>query len=103
MRIIAVKTLNDYGKNKREAEQPLLIWYQQAVKAKWKNHNELKQQFGNTSVITDKRVVFNIHGNKYRLIVYIEYYLQIIFIVWIGTHKEYDKIDVKKINYVKAR
>jgi mRNA interferase HigB len=103
MRIIAVRTLKKYAKNEKEAEQSLLFWYQQVVQAKWKNHNELKQQFGNASVITNKRVVFNIHGNQYRLIVDIEYYLQIIFIVWIGTHKEYDKIDVKKISYVKAR
>lgn len=102
MRVIAAKTLKAYAKKNKEAEQPLLVWYQEADKASWKNHNELKQQFGNASVITHKRVVFNIHGNKHRLIVDIEYYLQIIFIVWIGTHKEYDKIDAKKITYGKA-
>jgi mRNA interferase HigB len=53
-------------------------------------------------VINDKRVVFNIHGNKYRLVVDIEYRLQIIFIVWAGSHAEYDKIDVKKLVYVKT-
>jgi mRNA interferase HigB len=103
MRIISVKTLKAYAKNKKEAEQSLLVWYQEVYRADWKNHNELKQQFGNASIISNKRIVFNIHGNKYRLIVDIEYYLQIIFIVWIGTHKEYDKIDAKKITYVKAR
>ena len=102
MRIIAVKTLKLYAKKKIEAEQALLVWYEKAYKAGWKNHNELKTQFGNASVIGDKRVVFNIHGNKYRLIVDIEYRLQIIFIVWIGTHKEYDIIDAKTITYVKA-
>lgn len=102
MRIIAVKTLKLYAKKKNEAEQALLTWYQEAGKANWGNHNDLKQHFGNASVISSKRVVFNIHGNKYRLIVDIEYYLQIIFIVWIGTHKEYDKIDAKKVVYVKA-
>ena len=102
MRVIAVKTLQSYAKKKVEAEQSLLSWYQEAGKANWKNHNELKQQFANASVISNKRVVFNIHGNKYRLIVDIEYYLQIIFIVWIGTHKEYDNIDAKKVTYGKA-
>jgi mRNA interferase HigB len=102
MRIIVVKTLKSYVKKKKEAEQPLLSWYQESSKAHWGNHNDLKQQFANASVIGSKRVVFNIHGNKYRLIVDIEYYLQIIFIVWIGTHKEYDKIDAKKVAYVKA-
>ena len=102
MRIIAVKTLKLYAKKKIEAEQSLFLWYEKASKAGWKNHNELKKQIGNASVVGDKRVVFNIHGNKYRLIVDIEYRLQIIFIVWIGTHKEYDYIDAKTITYVKA-
>jgi mRNA interferase HigB len=102
MRVIAVKTLRQYAKKKKEAEQSLYAWHQEARKAHWKNHNELKEQICNASVAGDKRVVFNIHGNKYRLIVDIEYWLQIIFIVWIGTHNEYDKIDVKKVTYVKT-
>ena len=102
MRVIAVKTLKLYAKKKKEAEQSLFAWYEKACEAGWRNHNELKMQIGNASVIGEKRVVFNIHGNKYRLIVDIEYRLQIIFIVWIGTHKEYDNIDAKTIVYVKA-
>jgi mRNA interferase HigB len=102
MRVIAVKTLKQYGKKKKEAEQSLFALYEEAGKAHWKNHNELKEQICNASVVGDKRVVFNIHGNKYRLIVDIEYRLQIIFIVWIGTHAEYDKIDAKKVIYVKT-
>jgi len=102
MRVIAVKTLKLYAQTKKEAKQSLFTWYNEAYKASWKNHNELKVQIKNASVIGDKRVVFNIHGNKYRLIVYIEYRLQIIFIVWIGTHKEYDAIDAKTVAYVKT-
>jgi mRNA interferase HigB len=102
MRVIAVKTLKLYAKKKKEAAQSLFAWYEKASEAGWGNHNELKMQIGNASVIGEKRVVFNIHGNKYRLIVDIEYRLQIIFIVWIGTHKEYDNIDAKTIVYVKA-
>ncbi len=79
MRVIAVKTLKLYAKRKKEAEQSLFTWYQEAVKAGWKNHNELKEQIRNASIAGDKRVVFNIHGNKYRLIVDIEYRVQIIF------------------------
>jgi len=101
MRVIAVKTLKFYARKKKDAEQPLFAWYQEVSKAHWKNHNELKQQVGNASIIGEKRVVFNIHGNKYRLIVDIEYRLQIIFIVWLGTHNEYDKIDAKTVAYVK--
>ncbi len=96
------KTLRAYVRKNKEAEQSLLTWYSEAGKANWKNNNDLKEQFGNASVISNKRIVFNIHGNKYRLIVDIEYYLQIIFIVWVGTHKEYDKIDAKKVIYVKT-
>ena len=102
MRVIAVKTLKLYGKKKKEAEQPIFAWYEEVCKASWENHNELKAQIRNASVIGHKRVVFNIHGNKYRLIVDIEYRLQIVFIVWIGTHAEYDKIDAKKVIYVKT-
>lgn len=103
MRVIAVRTLRSYAKKKKDAEQPLFIWYNEACKASWKNVNELKIQFRNVSVISGKRIVFNIHGNKYRLIVDIEFYLQIIFIVWIGTHAEYDKIDAKTLVYDKTR
>ncbi len=102
MRVIAVKTLKLYAKKKIEAEQSLLFWYEKACKAGWKKHNELKEQIGNASVIGDKRIVFNIHGNKYRLIVDIEYRLQTIFILWLDTHNEYDKIDAKTVVYVKT-
>lgn len=103
MRVIAVRTLRNYAKKRKEAEQPLFLWYDEVTRARWKNNNELKAQFRNASVIGGKRTVFNIHGNKYRLIVDIEFYLQIIFIVWIGTHAEYDKIDAKNIVYDKTR
>ena len=70
--------------------------------ALWNNPNELKVQYGNASILHEKRVVFNIHGNAYRLIVDIEYRLKIVFIVCFGTHKQYDKINAKTISYVKA-
>ncbi len=102
MRIIAVKTLKNYMKDFPKSEQPLLAWYDECLNAEWNTPNELKVQFGNVSILSDKRVVFNIHGNTYRLIVDIEYRLKIVFIVWFGTHKDYDKIDAKNINYGKA-
>ncbi len=77
-------------------------WYEQAKKAEWGNHNDLKQTFGNASIIGGKRVAFNIKGNNYRLIVDIEYFIEQIFIVLIGSHKEYDKINAKTIEYVKS-
>lgn len=102
MRIIAVKTLKDYWEKFPQAEQALLSWYEETEAANWGNPNDLKAQYRNASILTDKRVVFNIHGNSYRLIVDIEYRLKIVFIVWFGTHPQYDKIDAKKVSYGKA-
>jgi len=102
MRVIATKTLKDYVSEFHQAEQALLSWHEEAVTALWNNPNELKGQYKNASIISEKRVVFNIHGNSYRLIVDIEYRLKIVFIVWFGTHKQYDKIDTKTISYVKT-
>jgi len=102
MRVIAVKTLKDHAAQFHQAEQALFSWYEEAITADWKNPNELKEQYRNASILNDKRVVFNIHGNSYRLIVDIEYRLKIVFVVWFGTHKQYDKIDAKIISYVKT-
>ncbi len=102
MRVISVKTIKLFSQRNKTALQPLLSWYQEIRKAAWSNHNELKAQFSNASIITNKRVFFNIHGNYYRLIVDIEYRLGIVFVVWIGSHKDYDRIDSKTVTYVKA-
>jgi mRNA interferase HigB len=102
MRVIAVKTLKEYWEEFPQAKQSLLSWYEEAETANWTNPNDLKAQYGNASILTDKRVVFNIHRNTYRLIVDIEYRLKIVFIVWFGTHSRYDKIDAKKVSYVKT-
>ncbi len=102
MRVIAVKTLKEYVKEFHQAEQALLSWYDEATFAEWSNAAELKTQYKNASILNNKRVVFNIHGNAYRLIVDIEYRLKIVFVVWFGTHKQYDKIDAKTISYVKT-
>ena len=102
VRVIAVKTLKSFWKEFPRSEQALLSWYEEASVAEWNSPNELKAQFRNASVLTDKRVVFNINGNDYRLIVDIECRLKIIFIVWFGTHKQYDKKDAKKLQYGKT-
>ena len=88
MRIIKVKTLLDHLTISRykNAEKALLAWV-----------SEVK--YKNASIISSKRVVFNIKGNGYRLIVDIEYNLKIVFIAWFGTHKEYNKIDAKEVSY----
>jgi len=102
MRIIAVKTLKYYWEEFPKAQQSLFSWYEEVEEATWNNPNELKAYYRNASILTDKRVVFNIHGNNFRLIVDIEYRLKIVFVVWFGTHAQYDKIDAKKVNYAKT-
>ena len=102
MRVIAIKTLKDYIDEFHQAEQALLSWHEEAVSASWGSPNELKAQYKNASILNEKRVVFNIHGNSYRLIVDIEYRLKIVFVVWFGTHNQYDKINAKTISYVKT-
>lgn len=102
MRIIAIKTLKDYWEKFPSAKESLLSWHEEVAATEWNTPNELKAQYVNASILNNKRVVFNIHGNDYRLIVDIEYRLKIVFIVWFGTHKQYDKIDIKKVSYVKT-
>ena len=94
--------MKNYWESHFDSFEPLKAWYQEVGKSEWSNPNELKEKYGNASIISSKRVVFNIKGNDYRLIVDIEYNLKIVFIVWIGTHKEYDLINAKTIRYVKA-
>ncbi len=98
MRIFSKRTLREYWEKEPLAETALRGWYGVVEDANWANHNELKAQYKNASIIDDSRVVFNIHGNKFRLIVDIDYGTRRVFIAWIGTHKEYDKINVKTIN-----
>lgn len=102
MRVIAVKTLKDYWLALPQAKQSLLSWYEEVEAAEWSGPNELKGQYRNASILNNKRVIFNIHGNSFRLIVDIEYRLKIVFIVWFGTHKQYDLIDAKKVHYAKT-
>lgn len=102
VRIIAIKTLKDWCIVYPKAKQSLLAWHEEANLADWNSPNELKGQFRSASVVSEKRVIFNIHGNSFRLIVDIEYRLKIVFIVWFGTHQEYDKIDAENIGYDKT-
>ncbi|MCC5944067.1 MAG: type II toxin-antitoxin system HigB family toxin [Bernardetiaceae bacterium] len=99
MRIIAFKTLREFFEKNEyaDAEAPLRAWYHEVKAAEWKNSNELKEQYKNASIVGDGRVVFNIKGNDYRLVVAINYEFQVTFIRFVGTHKEYDKIDAKTI------
>ena len=100
-RIIKEKTLFKYCESTKykQAEESIKSWVYEVRLSVWDNANELKLKFGNASIISSKRVVFNIKGNDYRLVVDIEYKLKLVFIVWFGTHAEYDQINVKIVNY----
>jgi len=74
-----------------------MAWYREAAKAEWKSPNEIKQQYASASILKNSKVVFNICGNKYRLIVEINFSRNWVFIIFIGTHREYDRIDVNSI------
>lgn len=97
MKIFVKKTLRDFWENHADAEQQLKAWHQHSIAATWTNPNEIKREFPSASFLIDNRVVFNIKENHYRLIVKINYEYQLIYIRFIGTHAEYDKINAKTI------
>ncbi|RZK14079.1 MAG: type II toxin-antitoxin system HigB family toxin [Flavobacterium sp.] len=97
MRVIAKKTLRDFWKIHPDCEQQLKAWFQEASNAHWNGPRQIKTDYPSASYISDNRVVFNIKGNNYRLIVRINYDYQIIWIRFIGTHAQYDKVNAKTI------
>ena len=97
--IIARATLLFYCKKYPDAAIPLQEWYHELVKCSFKNFNELKRVYGSVSLVGDDRVVFNIMGNKYRLVVRIVFEYKTIQVKWFGTHSEYDKINVATIQH----
>jgi len=109
VRVIARGTLNGFVKNRITRAHQVAVksqldaWYAVVVKAKWRNSAELKAQFGSASILSSERVVFNIKGNDYRLIVSVNYDYQAMRIKWLGTHREYDGIDAREVEYEKSR
>lgn len=99
--IIARKTLLEYSKQYPAAATALQEWYHELVHCDFKNFQELKKVYGNASLVAYDRVVFNIMGNQYRLVVRIVFAFKTIQVKWFGTHAEYDKIDVKMVRYKK--
>ena len=95
MRIVSKKKLVDYYLKHTGSKTALEEWYKKVSKAEWKNFNELKQHFLSADYVGNYRVVFNIKGNDYRLVAIVIYVSQKVYVRWIGTHSEYDKIDVK--------
>ena len=99
MRIIALRTLREFWEKPehRDAEQPLKAWYAEARHAMWRTPADIKDHYRHVSIVGDNRVVFNIAGNKYRLVVKFHYNTGTGFVRFIGTHVEYDRIDVEMI------
>lgn len=96
-RIVAKRTLREFWEKHAEVEQYLKTWYDTAKNSDWKTPNDVKNTYSNASILKYERVVFNIKGNDYRLIVKFNFEKSWIFIRFIGTHAEYDKIDANTI------
>lgn len=105
MRIIARSTLARFikklagHKDQRAVKTAIDSWFQEAKHAEWKNSSEIRASYAHASIVGPDRVVFNIKGNAYRLVVSVDYRRATVFIKWLGTHKEYDAIDVRTVQY----
>lgn len=97
LRVIAKRTLREFWSKNPDSEQQLLSWYREASKAAWESPNEIKAKYASASILKNSRIVFNICGNKYRLITEINFSRKWVFIRFIGTHKAYDKINANKV------
>ncbi|CCQ57027.1 type II toxin-antitoxin system HigB family toxin [Crocosphaera watsonii] len=93
MRIIARSTLREFWQKYPDSEQSLKAWFYDVKSANWQSPSDIKNVYANASIIANNRVVFNIRGNRYRLIVHVRYDIGIVFIRFIGTHQDYDQID----------
>jgi mRNA interferase HigB len=106
VRVIARKTLRQFvveklkgSKDQKAVKSALDAWFHEAIQADWENPADVLKAYANASIVGADRVVFNIKGNSYRLVVAVNYRHRIVFIKWLGTHADYDKIDVKTVRY----
>ncbi len=98
MQVIARRTLREFWQREPRAEMPLRVWYAIAHRATWSSPADIKAQFGGTvDFVGDNRVIFDIAGNRYRLIVHVAYGYQRVLIKFVGTHKDYDRIDAETV------
>lgn len=100
MRVIAYKTLREFWESDaayRDVIEPGRTWYHHTSSADWKSPSEIKADLRSASILKDGRVVFNLAGNKYRLVVWINYPYRVVYVRFIGTHQQYDAIDAQRI------
>ena len=97
MRIISIQKLKEYWEIHNDAEIPLREWYSKVERTKWTSFNDIKKDFNSVDYVGDQKYVFNIKGNNHRLIVAIKFTPALVYVRFVGTHSEYDKIDIKSI------
>ena len=100
MRVIALRSLKSFWEQNPshlDAKEPALAWYRHALRADWASPAELKRDIRSASILKDGRTVFNIAGNKYRIVVWINYPYRVVYVRFIGTHRQYDSIDAETI------
>ena len=97
MRIVARRALREFWERHPDAEQPLRAWYHDVQRADWRSPADITRVYANASIVGDNRVVFNLRGNKYRLVVWINFPYRVTYVRFIGTHQEYDRIDATTI------
>jgi mRNA interferase HigB len=107
MRIIARRTLREFvdqlagSKEQSAVKAALDAWFAEASRAKWRNSADVRRRYATASVIAGDRIVFNIKGNSYRLVVAVDFEKSIVWIKWLGSHRDHDRIDVKKVAYAR--
>jgi mRNA interferase HigB len=105
MRVIARRTLQHFvERRKGHKDQPALkaaldAWFHEVKKARWSSVADVRRSYATASIVSSERIVFNIKGNDYRLVVAVDFEKRIVWIKWLGTHRDYDKIDVKEVQH----
>lgn len=97
MRIISRKTLKQFWERHPDAEQALRAWYADVKRADWRMPADVKRTYRSVSIVANNRLVFNVKGNKYRLVVAVQYEYGIVYVRFVGTHEEYDRVDVTTV------
>lgn len=99
MRVVALRSLREFWRQHPDAERPLRAWHDEVSRATWRSPTDIKRTFRQASILGSRRVVFNIKGNDYRLVASVAYHTGILFVKFIGTHADYDRIDAETVEW----